>query len=261
MRRAARLRKPVYILYWVSFFHFFCFFNIFYCSVWFFSPIFSSQVYFFYVCCLFGLVFVLFVSSFSLFVIFFCFVLSPRFRVRFPGCLKTLGVLAVAIKDRTSSGHFAVADPRPTLQLLADALSKHPRLVQSLASCLFFFFFVKKKSSFLACYFGFLFFFLVFLRNCDLAFLWADILWACELMSLFSVLMMFYLVCLVRARARNAYTHPYSRKTHQESTVFRFLTADRPHVKSTDVPMYLVLPSFSSARLVENSLGLPTMGI
>eukprot|EP00904_Undaria_pinnatifida_P005486 jgi/Undpi1/2067/HiC_scaffold_12.g05453.m1 len=46
---------------------------------------------------------------------------------KFPACLKTLGVLAVAIKDRTSDGHFGIADLKPTLQLLADALSRHPR--------------------------------------------------------------------------------------------------------------------------------------
>lgn len=48
---------------------------------------------------------------------------------RFPKSLKTLGVLAVAIKNRTQDGHFEMADPEPALQRLADALCKHPRFV------------------------------------------------------------------------------------------------------------------------------------
>ncbi|CAM9770550.1 unnamed protein product [Scytosiphon promiscuus] len=46
---------------------------------------------------------------------------------KFPASLKTLGVLAVAIKNRTPDGTFDIADPKPALQLLADSLSKHPR--------------------------------------------------------------------------------------------------------------------------------------
>ncbi|CAN0353662.1 unnamed protein product, partial [Ectocarpus sp. 13 AM-2016] len=46
---------------------------------------------------------------------------------KFPKSLKTLGVLAVAIKNRTEDGQFEMADPEPALQRLADALCKHPR--------------------------------------------------------------------------------------------------------------------------------------
>ncbi|CAN0143437.1 unnamed protein product [Ectocarpus sp. 12 AP-2014] len=46
---------------------------------------------------------------------------------KFPKSLKTLGVLAVAIKNRTQDGQFEMADPEPALQRLADALCKHPR--------------------------------------------------------------------------------------------------------------------------------------
>lgn len=49
---------------------------------------------------------------------------------RFPDCLKTLGVLAVAIKDRTTEGNFTNNDPTPALQMLADALANHPRWVR-----------------------------------------------------------------------------------------------------------------------------------
>ncbi|CAN0406845.1 unnamed protein product, partial [Ectocarpus fasciculatus] len=48
---------------------------------------------------------------------------------KFPKSLKTLGVLAVAIKNRTQDGQFDMADPEPALQRLADALCKHPRFV------------------------------------------------------------------------------------------------------------------------------------
>eukprot|EP00752_Nemacystus_decipiens_P013887 g12327.t1 len=46
---------------------------------------------------------------------------------KFPTSLKTLGVLTVAIKNRTPEGAFELADPERALQLLADSLSKHPR--------------------------------------------------------------------------------------------------------------------------------------
>lgn len=58
-----------------------------------------------------------------------------REKKRFPTSLKTLGVLAVAIKNRTSEGMFEIADPEPALQLLADSLSKHPRCVRPSRRC------------------------------------------------------------------------------------------------------------------------------
>ncbi|CAM9940201.1 unnamed protein product, partial [Sphacelaria rigidula] len=46
---------------------------------------------------------------------------------KFPACLKTLGVLAMAIKNRTPEGLFENEDPTASLQKLADALAAHPR--------------------------------------------------------------------------------------------------------------------------------------
>lgn len=51
--------------------------------------------------------------------------------IRFPECLKTLGVLAVAIKNRTSEGIFQNTDPTPALRQLAGALKSHPRRVKN----------------------------------------------------------------------------------------------------------------------------------
>ncbi|CAN0231867.1 unnamed protein product, partial [Discosporangium mesarthrocarpum] len=45
----------------------------------------------------------------------------------FPQSLKTLGVVAVAIKNRSSEGGYEDADPTPALAALARALMQHPR--------------------------------------------------------------------------------------------------------------------------------------
>ncbi len=46
---------------------------------------------------------------------------------KFPSCLKTLGMLVMAIEGRTTTGQFQEITPEPYIHLLSDALLAHPR--------------------------------------------------------------------------------------------------------------------------------------